>query len=38
MSNSSVIDDLNKPALNKLSTRTLKRDQATWLEYSKDGY
>ena len=30
--------DLNKPALNKLSTRTLKRDQATWLEYSKDGY
>ena len=29
---------LNKPALNKQSTRTLQRDQATWLEYSKDGY
>ena len=33
-----VIDNLNKPALNKQSTRTLQRDQATWLEYSKDGY
>ena len=30
--------DLNKPALNKLSKRTVKRDQATWLEFSKDGY
>ena len=30
--------DLNKLALNKLSKRTVKRDQATCLEFSKDGY
>ena len=30
--------DLNKLALNKLSKRTVKRDQTTWLEFSKDGY
>jgi hypothetical protein len=31
-------NDLNKPALNKQSTRTVKRDQEKWLEYSKNGY
>lgn len=30
--------DLNKPALDGLSTGKVKRDQATWLQYSKDGY
>ena len=31
--------DLNQPAPNKLSTAgKVKHDQATWLEYSKDGY
>ena len=30
--------DSNQPALNKISAGKVKRDQATWLEYSKDGY
>ena len=30
--------ELNKPAPNRLSTVKEKRDQASWVEYSKDGY
>ena len=30
--------DSNQPALNKISAGKVKHDQATWLEYSKDGY
>ena len=29
---------LNKPAPNRLSMAKEKRDQASWVEYSKDGY
>ena len=30
--------DSNQPALNKISAGKVKHDQATWREYSKDGY
>ena len=30
--------ELNKAAPNRLSTEKEKREQATWEEYSKDGY
>ena len=30
--------ELNEPARNRLSTVKEKRDQARWIEYSKDGY
>ena len=30
--------ELNKPSPNRLSTVKEKRDQASWVEYSKDGY
>jgi hypothetical protein len=29
---------LNQPAVNKLSTIKAKRDETTWMQYSKDGY
>jgi hypothetical protein len=29
---------LNQPGLNKLSTIKVKRDETTWMQYSKDGY
>ena len=34
----SFIRKLNQPAVNKLSTIKAKRDETTWMQYSKDGY